>query len=60
MSFLKRFFHTEDTGEEGLSKIQKLKILRDETGEDLKTCHDALEYSHWELPGARDYIKYGW
>lgn len=46
--------------EEGMSKIQKIKVLRNETGADLKTCKDALDYANWELPRARDYIKYGW
>lgn len=46
--------------EEGMSKIQKLKVLRTDTGADLKTCKDAMEYANWELPRARDYIKYGW
>lgn len=46
--------------EEGMSKIQKIKVLRNETGADLKTCKDALEYANWELPCALDYIKYGW
>ena len=46
--------------ERGMTKIQMLKILRNETGADLKTCEDALDYANWELPRARDYIKYGW
>lgn len=46
--------------EEGMSKIEKIKILRNETGLDLKTCKDALDYANWELPRARDYVKYGW
>ena len=44
----------------GMSKIQMVKHLRNETGADLKTCKDALEYANWELPRALDYIKYGW
>lgn len=43
-----------------MSKLQKVKWIRDKTGADLKTCKDALEYANWELPRALDYIKYGW
>ena len=46
--------------EKGRSKLQLIKQIRNETGADLKTCKDALEYANWELPRARDYIKYGW
>lgn len=45
---------------QGKSRIQLVKQLREETGADLKTCKDALEYANWELPRAMDYIKYGW
>lgn len=46
--------------EDGMTKIQKLKLLRQETGADLRTCKDALEYSGWDLIGAKSYIGYGW
>lgn len=50
----------QEAPETGLSKLQKVKILRSETGSDLKTCVDALDYADGDLPRARDYIKYGW
>lgn len=46
--------------ESNMSKTQKLKFLCDTTGESLKVCYDALDYSGWELQLASDYIKYGW
>lgn len=60
MGYVEQFVGNKHPAQEEMSKIQKLKILHDETGEDLKACHDALEYAGWELPRARDYIKYGW
>lgn len=41
-------------------KIYMVKQLREETGANLKTCVDALEYSGGDMIKARDYIKYGW
>ena len=41
-------------------KIYLVKQLREETGANLKTCVDALEYSGGDMIKARDYIKYGW
>lgn len=46
--------------EQGLSKIQLIKQLRDETGASLKTCVDALNYSGYDIIGAKSYIQYGW
>lgn len=46
--------------EAGMTKIQKIKHLRQETGVDLRTAKDALEYSGWDLIGAKSYIRYGW
>ncbi len=45
---------------QGKSRLQLVKQLREETGADLKTCKDALEYANWEFLRALDYIKYGW
>jgi len=50
----------EVVAEQGLTKIRNLKLLCDETGKSLKECYDAMEYAGWELPRARDYLKYGW
>lgn len=49
-----------EVSEQVMTRIQMVKFLRNETGADLKTCKDALEYANWELPRALDYIKYGW
>lgn len=46
--------------EEGLSKIEKVKRLRDETGLGLRACVDALNFTCGNLSRARDYIKHGW
>lgn len=46
--------------EAGMTKIQMLKQLRQETGVDLRTAKDALEYSGWDMIGAKSYIQYGW
>lgn len=46
--------------DEGMTKIQKITQLRQETGVGLITAKNALEYSGWDLIGARSYIKYGW
>lgn len=46
--------------EAGMTKIQMLKQLRQETGVDIRTAKDALEYSGWDLIGAKSYIRYGW
>lgn len=46
--------------EAGMTKIQMIKQLRQETGVDLRTAKDALDYSGWDLIGAKSYIQYGW
>lgn len=43
----------------GMSKIQMVKVLRDETGASLRTCLDALERGG-DLVKAKDYILHGW
>lgn len=46
--------------ESGMSKIQKVKQLRQETGVSLRTAKDALDYSGWDIDGAKSYIEFGW
>jgi len=43
-----------------MSKIQKVKWLRDNTGADLKTCVDAINYGNGDLIRAKSYIDHGW
>lgn len=43
-----------------MSKIQKVKWLRDNTAADLKTCVDAINYSSGDLVLAKSYIDHGW
>lgn len=46
--------------EAGMSKLQMIKQLRMEAGVSLREAKDALEYSGWDLIGAKSYIQYGW
>lgn len=43
-----------------MSKIKKVKWLRDNTGADLKTCVDAIDYGNGDLIRAKSYIDHGW
>ena len=42
------------------TKIEKIKQLRQETGVSLREIKDALDYSGWDMIGAKNYIQYGW
>lgn len=44
----------------GMSKLQKVKWLRDNTDADLKTCVDAINYGNGDLVRAKSYIDHGW
>lgn len=44
----------------GMSKLQKVKWLRDNTVADLKTCVDAIDYGNGDLIRAKSYIDHGW
>lgn len=43
-----------------MSKLQKVKWLRDATGANLRTCVDAINYSSGDLVLAKSYIDHGW
>lgn len=54
------FIVTKESLGRNMSKLQQVKWLKDETGADLKTCLDAVNYAGGDLIRAKDYITYGW
>ena len=46
--------------EAGMSKLQMIKQLRMEAGVSLREAKDALDYSGWDMNGAKSYIEFGW